>query len=325
MARRLTYASLALAMALTLAACSGDDDGSAELAAGEDPAPSSVPTGTAAPPEPNACTLVEPETLESVNPRGKEPVNTLLIGDLTFDGCTIGGVYDVSFGVRVVDDGTELADFAIGGSGEPEPVDIGDEGFRNTTMMGEDVVSVTTVARFGDHVVKVRNDSLGNSNPDVRVAEDVTEALLVELGEAVPDGYEDSALGTGVGPGCLLADDETITDLVGEVQLARGGSADGGVRCTYLAERKLLIEVLPASNATELHEATAQDPSNEEVEVDGAIGAVLAERSGVLEGSFQPDEGSVGHLRVYSDGVEDLPVGPQEAVALLERFLAGQA
>ncbi|MGJ9414109.1 hypothetical protein ACHAAC_15510 [Aeromicrobium sp. CF4.19] len=321
MARRFTCASLALTAALALGACTGGDEDTADEATA-DP----VPTGTAEPAAENPCTLVTPETLESVNPRDNELVSTLIIGDLTFDGCTIGDVYDVSFGVRVVDNGTALEELAIGGSQAPERVDIGDEAYRSTVGTGDDVVSVTTVARFGDHVVQVRNDSLGNSDPEVRVEEDVTEALLTELGEAVPDDYEESALSTDVGAGCLLADDETVTDLVGEVQLARGGTVDGDVRCSYLGEDSdtLRVEASPESNAAELYDASADSGTREDVEVAGAERAVLGESTGSIGGTFQPDEESVGYLTVSAAAGGDLSTGPEEAVAFLERFIAAQ-
>lgn len=295
------------------------------LGSGPDPAPvedeplTPEPTSSAGAVDP--CTLLDDERLAEVNPRGSEPVHTLLIGGLTFAGCTLGDTYDVSFGFRVVDDGRSLQEVvAVGGSELEGLSGVGDEGFRNGTTIGGEQVSLVVGARFGEREVLVRNDSLGNADADVRVSEEQTLELLEALGESLPEDAAARSLTVDVGAGCLPADAAEVTDLVGEVQLARGGSADGSVRCTYLGEELGTVQTA-RSDAPNAADFVVPDPgTTDEIDVDGALAATISEFETGTEVTVQPAEEEIAFVSASGRGRTE-PFDRDQVLALVTGFL----
>ncbi|MBM9462695.1 hypothetical protein JL108_04485 [Aeromicrobium sp. YIM 150415] len=282
---------------------SDDDDASPE------PAPqtsdASQPPASAL----DACSAAPEDALASINPRDREPVSTLLIGDLVFDGCTLGDVYSMSFGVRMVDDGRDLSELVSVGGGEAAPLEgVGDEAFRSA-MGGEPAVSVTVGARFGDHEVIMRNDAMSNSNPENVVTEQESIDFLIAFGESLPRYYMEQAMSTRVGEGCPVADD--VAEILGiTVQLARGGTADDAVRCTYLGGDLTTVQ---------LARFESSDPETllgegDDLELSGTEAATIDEWPESVEIHAQLSDNEMATVRigapddgeVDADGVVDL-------------------
>ena len=282
---------------------SDDDDASPE------PAPqtsdASQPPASAL----DACSAAPEDALASINPRDREPVSTLLIGDLVLDGCTLGDVYSMSFGVRMVDDGRDLSELVSVGGGEAAPLEgVGDEAFRSA-MGGEPAVSVTVGARFGDHEVIMRNDAMSNSNPENVVTEQESIDFLIVFGESLPRDYVEQAMSTRVGEGCPVADD--VAEILGiTVQLARGGTADDAVRCTYLGGDLTTVQ---------LARFESSDPETllgegDDLELSGTEAATIDEWPESVEIHAQLSDNEMATVRigapddgeVDADGVVDL-------------------
>ncbi|MGJ9414108.1 hypothetical protein ACHAAC_15505 [Aeromicrobium sp. CF4.19] len=316
MSRLIRLSSVLAVTALVLTACTEAENA--------EPESEPTPTESGETAATNACELVPQDLLDRVNPRDAEPVSRLLLGDLTYDGCTIGGVYDVSFGVRIADDGKELSELVPAGTEPAEEVDLGDEGFRSVMQYDGEVVEVNYVVRFADHVVRVENSSLGNDDEADHVSQEDTKALLVALGEAVPDDYEQEALTTSVDEACLPADDPSILDLVGEVQLARSAVGDDTLRCNYLAADFTRLE-FTMSDTTDVDEpfrAETAGQDAEEIEVEGVAAAALIENDLEVAVVVQPDQESIARLSVQAPDLRDPEPDAEGAIEVAKAFLA---
>ena len=269
----------------------------------------------------NACTVVDDEVTDPLNPQDDLLVNTLLIGDLTFDGCTIGDVYSISFGIRVVDGAPPLEEMVetLGGDPPEDVPDLGDEAFRSESDFG----SIVTGVRYRGYEVIVRNESLGNTNPEVHVSDETVNEFLKTYIEEIPVTFRDQALNTEVTDGCPAADDPAVTAVAGPVQLARGGSVRGSVRCTYLGEDLSTLQLSRASaeNAEELI-VPQGDPATE-VTIDGATFAeqsvFSSTRSEEVSLDILVSETEYSHVTARTDGRS---LDPTAVVTLAELFLA---
>ena len=313
--RRIGGAAAGLMAAGLLVACTGDPDSEED----ETPEPAPQETDASQPPASavDACTAAPDDALATINPRNREPVSTLLIGDLVFDGCTLGDVYSMSFGVRMVDGGRDLAEIVAAGGDEATPLDgVGDEAFRSATG-GEPAVSITVGARFGDHEVIMRNDAMSNSNPDNVVTEQESIDFLTAFGESLPDDYVEQASSTRVGEGCPTA--QAIDEALGvTVQLARGGTADDAVRCTYLGEDLTAVQI----NRSESSDPQALLGEGEDLDLDGAEAATIEERPGSVEIRAQLSDDEVATVIVRAPG--DDTVDAEPVVGIAREFIAMQ-
>lgn len=328
MKRLLSVGAGTVAALLVLSACTGSDD--PEPTATPTPTSSETDAATTAEPAPfpaegNACTVLPEDDVDPLNPRDRELVNTLISGDMVFDGCTVGRVHSLSFGIRITDGEATLADeVQIVAGSEAEPLDgLGDEAFiarRPGFEPGDDPLTVAIGARFGDHEVFLRNESLGNSNPEEHVTEEQTIEFLRAYGAAIPDDFEQAAQRTEVGEGCLDPEAEVLTAIVGTVQLARGGYSGDEVQCAYLGDDSTTVRLSrsPASNAEDF---VSIDPSfEEELELADAVTAKINGSDGNFSVTVQPAEQEIAFASV-SGGAASL--GRDDLVPLVEEFLAG--
>lgn len=321
MRRSLTVVVATLTAALVLTSCSDSSDGG-------DPGPTGTATssdgGRSTTGQVTACTVVDRSVADPLNPNDRDLVPTLLIGDLTYDGCTVGDVYSISFGIKVVDSDETLEDrVELLGSGGIEPVDgLGDEAFRSEDSFGGEAVTITIGVRSGDHEVILRNDSVGNSDPANRVSEDAMVEFLEAYVPAIPEDFGTQALTTNVGTTCLPADDVTIEKGVDTIQLARGGRGEDSVRCTYLGTNLATVQL---SRSSDENPAQYLDPSRdngETVTVAGAEDAVLVSSSRSVDLTIQPNAGEVVFVNATTRSGS---LDPAAVTAIAEAFLVSSA
>lgn len=323
MHRTKTAVTMLLAAALAAAACGGStDDGS------PDPAPSTASSdgGRSTTGQVTACSIVDRAVTDPLNPNDRDLVPTLLIGDLTYDGCTVGDVYSVSFGVKVVDSDESLEDRVelLGGNDGLESIDdLGDEAFRSTNEAGGETVTITIGVRSAGHEVILRNDAIGNSDPANRVSEDDMLTFLREYLPAIPDDFESQALTTQVGTACLPADDRTIEQGVDTIQLARGGRSGSSVRCAYLGDHLATVQLSRSSDSDPSGTMElARESGEETVTVAGAEDATIRSDSRSVELTLQPSTTEIVYVTVTtSSGSLD----PEAITAVAEAFLAASA
>ncbi|WP_229054099.1 hypothetical protein [Aeromicrobium sp. Leaf350] len=308
----------ALAVALLLTACGGSTD--------DDPSPPSTTAtdgGRSTTGQVSACTIVDRSVADPLNPNGEDLVPTLLIGDLTYDGCTVGDVYSVSFGIKVVDSDETLEDRVeiLGGNSGTEPVDdLGDEAFRSEQSFGGETLTISIGVRVGDHEVLLRNDSPGNTDPANRVSEDAMIEFLEAYLPAIPDDFESQALTTEVDSACLPADDATIEDGVDTIQLARGGRSGTSVRCAYLGDHLATVQLSRSSNDDPTGTVELSRSSGAEtVTVEGAVDAVISASSRSVTLTIQPSADEIVYMTVStSSGSLD----PTAMTSIAAAFLA---
>ncbi|GAA1730832.1 hypothetical protein [Aeromicrobium alkaliterrae] len=309
---------VAVVALLAAAACGGSSE---EPEA--EPSPTDTADSRSSEGQVTACTIVDRDVADPLNPRDSDLVPTLLIGSLTYDGCTIGDVYDVSFGIQVVDSDQTLEDELeiLGGNSGIEPIDgLGDEAFRSEQSFGGETVTISIGVRVGDHEVLLRNDSVGNSDPEVRVSEDAMIAFLEAYLPAIPDDFETQALSTDVGSVCLAPDDRTIEQGVDTIQLARGGRSGDSIRCTYLGDHLATIQLSrstssDAAGALEL----AQESGDEPVEVEGAVAAYLYASDRSVSLTVQASEDEIIYVTVST---ESGSLDPAAITTIAAAFLA---
>ncbi len=290
-------AVVAVALTLVVSACGGGD---AEQEPDVDVTSSTSTDTRSAGGQITACTIVDRDVTDPINPNDRDLVSTLLIGDLTYDGCTIGDVYDVSFGIRVVDSGQDLKDLVeVLGEGRSSSIDgLGDEAFRSAKSVDGETVMVAIGVRVGDHEVFLRNDSIGNTDPDNRVSEDATIAFLEQYVAAIPDDFEAQALQSTVGAACLPADDRTIEQSVDSIQLARGGRSGDDVRCTYLGEHLATVTFSrgPVGDPADFLESAAEN--DEPVTLAGAVVAYRSTSDRDVQLTIQSGDAEMAYVTV---------------------------
>lgn len=272
-----------------------------------------------------ACTVVDRSVAEPLNPNDRDLVSTLLIGDMLFDGCTVGAVYSISFGVRVVEGGERLEDrVELAGPGSLEPIDgLGDQAFRSeATLDGTpdgELVQINIGVRSQGHEIFLRNDSIGNTDPSNRVSEEATIDFLEEFVAAIPDDFESQAQSVLMGEGCVAADDPTVTNVIGDVLIARGsssGEAGDSLECAYLGED---LDTISTSRSTAENTDDFFDPestTDEEIAVDGAVRATIYATDDSASLTIQPGEDELAFVTVRKPGVDTAAV-----VDLTEAFL----
>lgn len=176
-----------------------------------------------------------------------------------------------------------------------------------------------TVARFGDVIVYVRNDSLGNSNPESVIDDDRTYEAMTAFAEALPDGIVETARTAEVDESvCPAVDAELVESLIGTVELARGGHADGADRCAYRGEEGRQIRL--SSRASD--EPVDVEPSGDPIRlpnVEGAQGAIR-DFGDAVELTIIPPGERVSYIAV-STGDPDAEVDADAVIALTEEFL----
>ena len=237
--RRQLFVPIAAALIL-LAGCSGSSDD----AEPDDPTPSPSDAAQAV----NPCALISAETMAKVNPRDREPRAALMTGRSEFVGCLVGDAYDFSFGYRAVAGGPTLEEQVGIGATATKADGIGDEAFIAKTEY-----AMVVGARFGDTEIIVRNDSLGNADPKVRVDEDTMLVAAKEFGKNLPGDLASATVPVELGEGCPAADSKTVKAVVGSVVLARGGTIDDATNCDYLGKggSTIVLSRSDASNATD--------------------------------------------------------------------------
>ena len=274
---------------MLLAGCTGSSDGHKAESKPDDPSPSQTQETNAAT---DPCKLISPESLDKVNLRDNTPRAALMTGRYEFVGCLIGDAYDFSFGYRAVESGPSLKD-QVGLSSKTAP-GIGDEAYIENTGY-----AMTVGARFGDQEILVRNDSLGNADPDNRVDENTTMSIVKELGKSLPDDLVGSAAPVELGEGCLAADSKVVESLIGSVVLARGGTYDDFANCDYLGEGGSTIG-LSRSDASNASDFFGGSDRAEPVDIDGVVKAEISESTAgdVVDLVVQPTKGEVGFVNV---------------------------
>ncbi|MEG9225888.1 hypothetical protein [Aeromicrobium sp. Sec7.5] len=318
MRRASSTAFVALAAALVLGACGGSsDDGAPE--ADSTSTPTDDGRGTAG--RITACTIVDRDVADPLNPNDRDLVPTLLIGDLTYDGCTVGDVYSISFGIKIVDSDETLEDRVerLGGNRGLEPVEgLGDEAFRSENRAGGETVTITIGVRIGDQEVILRNDAIGNTDPDNRVDEDAMMEFLEAYVPAIPEDFRTQALTTEVGTVCLPADDRSIEQGVDTIQLARGGRSGGSVRCAYLGDDLATVQLSRSSSADPEGSLDISRDYGETVTVAGAQDAVLEASARSVSLTIQPSADEIVYVTV---GTSSGSLDPTAITAIAEAFL----
>lgn len=310
--RRHLVAPIAVAALILLAGCTGSSD---------DPKPSpsvseSAEAGT------SPCELVSAETFAKVNPRDREPRAALMTGRMDFVGCLIGDAYDFSFGYRALAGGETLQEKV--GPTATKTDGIGDEAFIDKTDN-----YMTVGARFGDNEILVRNDSMGNSDPGVRVDEKTTLSFVKELGKSLPDGLLAATTPVELGKGCLAADSKEVKALVGSVVLARGGTIDSDTNCDYLGEGGSTI-VVSRSDATNATDFLGNSNSSEPADLEGVVEAEInAPTDGYsVELTIQPTKDEIAFVNASRgvntpDDTAERKVSKKDTLALAKAFLDG--
>ncbi len=315
--RRHLVAPTAAAVLILVAGCTGSSD---------DPKPSPSASKTV---EAGAspCELVPAETFAKVNPRDREPRAALMTGRMDFVGCLIGDTYDFSFGYRALAGEQTLQDHV--GPNATKTDGMGDEAYIDKTEIGGQVMAMTVGARFGDNEILVRNDSLGNSDPAVRVDEKTTLSFVKELGKNLPDGLKAATNPIELGEGCLPADSKEVKALVGSVVLARGGTIENDTNCDYLGEGGSTI-VASRSGATNATDFLGNSQTSDPADLDGVVEAEInAPTDGYsVELTIQPTKDEIAFVNASRgidtpDDTAERKVSKKDTLAFAKAFLDG--
>lgn len=319
MNRRTMGAVLLATVLAALAACGSAEDDSA-------PQGSVTPEQQRASTGPQtACTVIGRDAVAPLNPQGEELVNTLLIGDLTFDGCTIGTVPLVSFGIKVVEGGDSLEERVENlGDGTLEEIEgLGDEAFRSEKNYDGRSVLIAIGVRQGEHEILLRNESLGEIDEKEQVTEEATIEFLEEYVAAIPDDFESEAPSVLVGAGCPAEIDPAVTALVGNVALARGGHSGQDVQCRYLGDSGSTIQLSRFATDNAAGYITPKTPPEYvPVPIEGATAALMWLLGNVGNMTIQPSASEIAELRVESAGGA---VEQERFLALATTFLSESA
>lgn len=316
--RHQLLAPIAAALIL-LTGCTGSSDDPKPEPKPDDPTPSQTQEANAAT---DPCRLISAESLAKVNLRDNTPRTALMTGRDEFVGCLIGDAYDFSFGYRAVDTGPSLK-VQVGPSSTTAS-GVGDEAYIEKTDY-----AMVVGARFGDREVIVRNDSLGNADPENRIDEDTTMSVVKELGERLPDDLAASAAPVELGEGCLAADSKVVESLVGSVVLARGGTYDDFTNCDYLGKGGSTIG-LSRSDASNASDFFGNSDLAEPADIDGVVKAeISASPAGdLVELVIQPTKGEIAFVNASRgiktpDDEAERKVGGKDVLALAKAFLDG--
>ncbi len=244
-----------------------------------------------------------------------------MTGRQEFVGCLIGDAYDFSFGYRAADGAQSLQEQV--GNTTTKVDGVGDEAFVQKSEY-----AMVVGARFGEDEILVRNDSLGNSDPAVRVDEQTTLAVLKEIGKNLPEDLKASVTPVELGSGCLAADSTEVEALVGSVVLARGGIVGEATNCDYLGEGGSTIHLSRSkvSNAADFF----GDDSSDRAEIAGVVKAEIREspEDEVVELTIQPTQNELAFVTASrgvgtSDDKAERKVTKKDTLAMAAAFLEG--
>lgn len=316
--RHQLLAPIAAALIL-LAGCTGSSDDAKSEAKPDDSAPSPSQEADAAT---DPCRLISAESLAKVNLRDNTPRAALMTGRDEFVGCLIGDAYDFSFGYRAVDTGPSLKEQV--GPASKAVSGIGDEAYIEKSDY-----AMVVGARFGDQEIIVRNDSLGNADPENRTDEKTTMSVVEELGEGLPDDLAASAAPVELGEGCPAADSKVVVSLVGSVVLARGGTYDDFTNCDYLGKGGSTIG-LSRSDASNASDFLGNSDLAKPADIDGVVKAEISEspRGDLVELVIQPTKGEIAFVNASRgiktpDDEAERKVAGKDVLALTKVFLDG--
>jgi len=318
--RHQLFAPIAAAL-LLVGGCTGSSGDS-------EPKPKPKPDDSSASPSQKAdaatdpCRMISAATLKKVNPRDSTPRTALMTGRREFVGCLIGEAYDFSFGYRAADGGRDL-------KGQVGPASVAASGIGDEAYVDKTDYAMVVGARFGDDEIIVRNDSLGNTDPAVRIDEATTMAVVKELGEKLPDDLAASVVPVELGDGCPAADSKAITSLIGSVTLARGGSREDETSCDYLGNggSTVALSRFATDNSSDF---MGNSDLARPVDIDGAVEAEISEGrdAAQVEVVVRPTTSEVAFVR--ADRGIDTPddeakrkVSGKAALALANVFLDG--
>lgn len=276
--RRLTPALAAMALVVSVSACS---DG------GDVVEPEPTPTTSEEPPaEADVCSLLDPTLLQEVTPAGDTPRTVLGYGSEYLASCSVDGNVSFEFGVQIGPEAyQQLPDTS---DTVTEVPDLGDRSVLDENPPG---LSATLFTERDGVQFRIRNETLSNPDGiDTDTMVEVMRSLLENADAATVEGIERVALGSA----CPAADAPEITTLTGPVVTARGGFAvgDGVSDCQYLGEggTRVSLSFLAQAGAEEDFVQADPDAGIEETTLDGAESAVLASGSGVnLTWATSPD------------------------------------
>lgn len=220
----------AVVVLLLTAACGGGDPATKKT-------PETSPTGgSTKAADTDVCDLVTPATLAKVIPN--VPTTKLAYGMENFATCGVTGTVTFEFGFRISEGGETMP--KPGGEYTTAVTGLGD-----SAVLDDNKYSARLWAEKDGVTYYVRNETV--ANPKSAISLDQTKQVMKELlAEATPT-VVGSTPAIELGPLCLPADSPLVTDLVGEVVTARGGSeaTKGSPECQYLGKGGTRIDLNP--------------------------------------------------------------------------------